>query len=113
MYAAMLRRQAKEGLERRRDLIIAGLYANPNLDGEEANRSEVVEHVERIFNESIDRLYGYETTEEREEAALDTPFFQGMKLPPLNPESDIPLTAGSSADADTLPASLGAFYEPD
>lgn len=70
----MLRRELVEELRDRKNAMINALWSNPNWDGEEANRSEIVAQIEDDFDKAVAHVYGDEVSDE-DEIDWDDPFF--------------------------------------
>lgn len=70
----MLRRQAKEGMERRRDMILAALWANSNYDQKEEIRPELSASIDEMYSNAIKQLYGEKMPEQTD--LPDTAFFR-------------------------------------
>lgn len=85
MYAAMIKRQAADDVNRRKLLLISSLYANPNYDEREAKRPEVIQRIEEDFTSAVDALYGAAPLPEEEIKGI--PFFDAMKVPELPPDA--------------------------
>lgn len=81
MYAAFAKRKLVEGLESRRDAMIAGLWGNPNFDGEDAGdaRQRALREIDEQLDRAIEIVYGGE-----EHIDPDDPFFSAMSVPEVD-----------------------------
>lgn len=78
-YEAFLRRTIIEGLERRKDSMIASLWANSNYDDEKGTREKAIEEIEGNFQEAVLQLYFSESHQQEEEINESNPFFKSAK----------------------------------
>lgn len=88
-YEAYQRRIITEELTLRKNMQIAGLWANTNLDQKEVNRGQIIESLEESYKDVINKIYGHKTPEELIDFNADPFFAAGMKgLPPEPTKSD-------------------------
>lgn len=81
LYSAHTKRIAVEEATQIRNAMIAGLWANTNLDDEKNTRSLALEQIEESHREAIAHIYAYDSLEEQEPDILKThPLFTAMKL---------------------------------
>lgn len=81
------RRRRIEALERSHNAKISGIYANSNYDpqkqGQEAPRAELLRALNEEFQEQIELILNDTTREEREaeatKAIMNDPFFKGSR----------------------------------
>lgn len=74
-YAAYLKRQAVEGLERRKDQMISSLWSNSNYDDDKGTRKNAIEELEQHYEEAT-RLILHGPQVHEEEIDENNPFFQ-------------------------------------
>jgi hypothetical protein len=108
----MIRRKAREQLERRRDLTAAAFWANSNYDQPEVNRSDIIQELERRYADVINAIYedrvvgALPTTEEVEPG---NPFFDAMRRSMERPaEGEEPLIEARNAKLDAQRKGGGA-----
>jgi hypothetical protein len=75
MYSMHVRRRREEAIERRRLAMVAGLWANSNLDDESDTRSQKLREVDETFDEMIGDLYGAAREPELGEIEEGDPLF--------------------------------------
>lgn len=88
-----MKRKVADELAQRKNLEIAALWGNTNLDGDDPNaRQDAMNAIEDNFDKAIAGLYGYKNPED-EEVDQNDPFWQAMerglqkrKLPEPQPE---------------------------
>jgi hypothetical protein len=99
----MIRRKARETLERKRDLMVAALWANSNYDQPEVDRAEIIGTIEARYAAVINSIYdgspvepsGLPSTEEIEPG---NPFFDAMRRGLERPaQGEDPLLAAREA----------------
>lgn len=80
-FDSFQRRQFCDELRQRRIAHIAALYANTNLDGEDAQRGQVVLNVEEAYEELITNAWNGSTPEKRleESGELNTAFMRASR----------------------------------
>lgn len=75
----MSKRKAIERATEVRNAIIAGLWANTNLDDNKGSRSRALEEIQNNYDDTIEEIY---IGIRREDIDLnDDPFFAAMKVP--------------------------------
>lgn len=75
----MSKRKAIERATDVRNAIIAGLWANTNLDEKQGARQQALEEIQSNYDDTIEEIY---TGMRREDIDLSTdPFFAAMKVP--------------------------------
>jgi hypothetical protein len=75
-YAAYLTRHAIEGLERRKDQMIASLWSNSNYDDDKGTRTNAIEELEHHYDEAIALILHGPQDSQEEDIDEDNPFFQ-------------------------------------
>jgi hypothetical protein len=100
MYDAFAKREAAGQLNARRNAVVAGVYANTNMDsqkeGQEPPRKQMLEQVDASFDAVLAAIYGVKQAEVKLD---EDPFFAAMKLPP---EIEAPLAPGNPTPAGPL-----------
>lgn len=87
-YGAFLRREQSEKLFEERVSYITGLLANTNLDDGKQTKARMLENIDIDYQNNLRSVYNIDI-EEQVEFDQD-PFFKAMKIPGLEPESEIP-----------------------
>jgi hypothetical protein len=79
-YAAYAKRKIADELSNKRNLEIAALAGNPNLDSEKDTqlRQKQADAIDEAFSNALAKLYGAEF-EDAYEVDPDDPFFQAME----------------------------------
>ncbi len=80
MYAAMLKRQAAEQIEQQKISMVAAMYANGNLGGDELTKA--VEGLEKHYKEAMELVYpkpGAAKRKRGQEPDWENPFWAGAK----------------------------------
>ena len=72
-----------------KDAMVAGIWGNPNYDpqkeGQEAARRQILEHIEEQYQKAILEIYaGPDVASRSDEIDWDDPFFAASKAPRLN-----------------------------
>lgn len=81
LYGAYTRRKIADQLAHRRDIEIAAMWGNPNLDNEKDPeiRSKIMNQVYDRYSDVIASLYGDDDEIEDEAIDTDDPFFAAME----------------------------------
>lgn len=82
MYEAFMKRSLLDSLDRRKDAMIAALWANSGFEGNEGakNRSQIIEDIETQYDEAVRKIQiGIPEEEQEEKIAEDNPFFRPVK----------------------------------
>lgn len=76
-YRAYQRRKLVEMLERRKELIVAAFWSNPNFDEEKGSRTKAVDEMESNFRRAVRIIYSKKVPKDtRDEVDLhNDPFF--------------------------------------
>ena len=77
MYEAFLKRQVIKGMTRRKDAMIAALWANDGLNDDKGTRTNAISEIEENFQAAIEDFLNPGVHEE--EYDPDNPFFSAMK----------------------------------
>jgi hypothetical protein len=88
-FDAFAKRQIIDGLEARRNAIIAGLYGNGNMENEALKKS--LDEIENNFQHAIEVIYGEEEDSDLDQEIKDSPFFSAMKVPTIDEETSMHL----------------------
>lgn len=76
MYGVFVKRHVIEGMERRRDGMIAALWANSNYDDDKGTRSEAIASIEASYEEAMTIVRtGRKHVEEDDVDLHNNPFF--------------------------------------
>ena len=68
-----------EALEKRKDGMIAALWANSNYDDDKGTRRNAIEEIEGNFEEAVRTIMTGRPEEEEAEIDKDNPFFQAAE----------------------------------
>jgi hypothetical protein len=93
------KRRLIESVERRKDQMIAALWANSNYDDDRGTRQKALEEIEERYHEAVLALHGQGETEEQ----IDTsnPFFGQMRgVAKIEEPSNPNVTVSQVIDAD-------------
>jgi len=78
IYKAIIQREAVESIESQRTQMIASLFANPNWDGDNADkRTEQIRTLNEHFNKAIESIYFPKGAEP--DIDWDNPFYAAAK----------------------------------
>jgi hypothetical protein len=78
IYTAIIRREAVESIESQRTQMIAALFANPNWDGDNAEkRTQQIQTLNEHFNKAIESIYFPKGVEP--DIDWDNPFYAAAK----------------------------------
>ncbi len=71
-----------------KDAIVAGIWGNSNYDpqkeGQEGARKQILEHIEEQFQNAIHEIYTGERISDNDEIDWDDPFFAASKAPRIS-----------------------------
>lgn len=79
MFEAFAKREEAESVRLSRLAMIAGAWANTNLDMEENDRIGWLDTIDRVMDERIDVLYGADPQPAEEEIPWEDPLFGAMR----------------------------------
>jgi len=85
MYEAHVKREAVERLTDVKNAMVAGLWANSNLDDGKNTRQKMLQDIEETFSSALHEIYTGRTPEVDVDLKND-PFFAAMKIPGEEPQ---------------------------
>lgn len=103
-----MKRKLVDTLDRRKEQMIASLWANSNYDDDKGTRKNAIEEIEASYDEAVAKIWGDPADEEIE--TEDTYGFFAAGERGLNKIAPPELNAGSVGDAvGAIPAEIDQF----